>query len=376
MIKVCHLSSLHKWNDTRIFFKECVTLADAGYTVFCVAPAAPDEIVKDVQVLGVNVPRTGRLYRVTMVAWKVFRKALSTKSKIYHFHDPELIWVGFLLYLLGKKVIYDVHENVKAQILDKKWLVFPKFIAAVYSVAELLASKCFHIVIAEDSYEEIYKKKARSVTKVLNYPDLKSLEALRSGKISDENGILYVGLVSKLRGIFEILEALKRLDDKRIDFYFHCVGPMFDNLRSEIEINENYRQIRNKVTFYGSLPVYEAYELAKRSKLGLSVLHPVPNYLRSFSTKIFEYMALGLPFIVSDFEIYSFVKEKNIGICINPLSVNELAENIEKVLSGKIDLDGMMQREIEVSKEYSWDAQAQNLLKLYASIIGNQSNIR
>ncbi|HRO75010.1 MAG TPA: glycosyltransferase [Crocinitomicaceae bacterium] len=368
MIKVCHLTSVHKHDDTRIFFKECMTLASTGYEVFLVAPKVKSHVVNNVNILGVEVKKPSRFYRITCVAWKVMRKGLSTKAKIFHFHDPELIWVGILLRLFGKTVIFDVHENVSAQIKDKKWVVFPKLFAFIYSIMEWVAKKLFHIVIAEESYEDIYVKQAKSVTKVLNYPDLKSFNAMRNEYLSDENGILYVGLVSKLRGVFEIINALKIIDDKQIDFHFHCVGPMFDDLKKEIDQDKNYQQIKHKITFYGPLPVNEAYKLAKKSKIGLSILHPVPNYLRSFSTKIFEYMALGLPFIVSDFEIYSFVKEKNIGLCINPLSVKELAISLEKMLTNEIDLNSMRQREIATSVEYSWDSQAENLLNLYAKL--------
>lgn len=366
MTKVCHLSSVHKWNDTRIFYKECITLAKSGYDVYLVAPNAPTQTIDNVSIRGVEVKKSGRLNRIIFVSWKVLRKGLSTKSKIYHFHDPELIWIGIILRILGKKVIFDVHENVRAQIKDKEWVVFPKFVAFMYSILEWISAKLFHIIIAEDSYETIFKGKT-TVTKVLNYPNLEVFKSIRT-QPSQENGILYVGLVSKLRGIFEIIDALKRLDDKGVQFHFHCVGPMFENIKTEIEQNKNYQQIKNNITFYGHLPVYEAYKLAEKSKLGVSILHPVPNYLRSYSTKIFEYMALGLPFIVSDFEIYNFVKEKEVGFCVNPLSSEEIAEKMSLVLENKFDIEAMIRREIEISETYSWKNQEINLIELYTKI--------
>lgn len=366
MTKVCHLTSVHKWNDTRIFFKECITLADAGYTTYLVAPEATEGLHHGVEVKSVPVRKKGRIYRATVVAWKVFKKGLSTKSAIYHFHDPELIWVGVLLRMAGKKVIYDVHENVQAQILDKKWLVFPKLVAFIYSIAEWFASKMFSIVIAEDSYEEIYRNKTKDITRVLNFPDLEEFRKLKSSVRSSKNGILYIGLVSKLRGIHEIISALYILKKKEIDFTFHCVGPLSDELRGEIDKRDDYQQIKENIIFYGSLPVYEAYQLASVSKIGVSILHPVPNYLRSYSTKIFEYMAVGLPFIVSDFQIYDFVKEQQLGFCIDPFSVTELAENFEKILMGQVDTDTMVKRqEYVVEHFYSWKSQARNLLELY-----------
>ena len=51
--KVCHFSSVHPYNDTRILFKECTSLAKAGYETHLVAVNAPDTIVQKVQVHGV-----------------------------------------------------------------------------------------------------------------------------------------------------------------------------------------------------------------------------------------------------------------------------------------------------------------------------------
>jgi hypothetical protein len=119
MIKVCHITSVHCWDDTRIFFKECVTLANNGYKVALVAPNAKNQVVQNVQVFGVENHRKSRLFRATVVAFSVFKKAFRTRSEIYHFHDPELIWVGILLRILGKRVIFDVKKMLKRNLQIK-----------------------------------------------------------------------------------------------------------------------------------------------------------------------------------------------------------------------------------------------------------------
>ncbi|MEN9441420.1 MAG: hypothetical protein RLZ33_1497 [Bacteroidota bacterium] len=370
MIKVCHITSVHSWNDTRIFFKECVTLAKNGYSVSLVAPNAENQIVKNVQVIGVENQRKSRLFRATIVAFRVLRKALKTKSKIYHFHDPELIWVGLILRLFGKKVIFDVHENVKAQITDKKWLKFPKLTIGIYSLFEWLSAKLFYIVIAEDSYEGLYLGKSKSITKVLNFPVIDSLSVYRiPSNQKTENGILYVGLVSEARGIVEIIRALELLKKKNIQYTFHCIGPISEEVRIKIEQLPEYRNVKESIVFYGRLPVDQAYVYAEKSKVALSILHPVPNYIRSYSTKIFEYMAIGIPLIVSDFKLYEFVKEKEIGFLVDPLNPIEIANQIERILTNEENIEKIINAAIsEVSANYSWESQAENLLELYKTI--------
>ncbi|MEJ6492239.1 MAG: glycosyltransferase [Flavobacteriales bacterium] len=364
---VCHITNLHSWNDTRIFYKECIALSEAGYDVSFVAPNAEEKTENGVKILSVSNPSQSRLKRATSVAFKVFRKGLETKAKVIHFHDPELIWVGILFRIFGRKVIFDVHENVLAQIEDKEWLRFRGVVKLMYGFSEHLAAKLFYIVIAENSYEEIFKGRTNKITKVLNFPDIEKLKGLK--KKSGGKGILYVGVVTESRAIIEIFQALKILQDKNIDFIFHCVGGVWEPTQKLIDNSPIYQEVKDKVTFYGRLPIYEAYQLADKCAMGISILHPMPNYLRSYSTKIFEYMAIGLPFVVSDFELYSFVKEKELGLCIDPESPEQIAEAFETILEGKIDIEAMTARGKEVvEKEYSWNAQKKNLLELYSQI--------
>jgi glycosyltransferase involved in cell wall biosynthesis len=369
MVRVCHITNVHSWNDTRIFYKECTTLVKSGYEVYLIAPNAEEGKHNDINILSVTNNSKSRIYRASVVAFKVFLKSIRTKARIFHFHDPELIWIGILLRILGKEVIFDVHENVKAQIQDKTWIKFKLIITTGYSFFEWIASKLFHIIIAEDSYEEIFLGKAKSITKVLNFPDLEIFSRMRNEKIGKENGILYVGLVSKTRGILEVLKALTILKERGFSFVFYCVGPITNELRQEIEESEAFKKVQDSVIIFGPLPVYEAYRLAEKSKVALSILHPIPNYTRSYSTKIFEYMAIGLPFIVSDFPIYSFVKEKHIGICVDPMDPFKIANSLEKILDGRIDVKAMIEAgKIAVETEYSWKSQSINLLNLYSTI--------
>ena len=60
------------------------------------------------------------LCSIALRSFRCFWLALKTNSKIYHFHDPELIPYAILLRLFGKKVIYDVHEDLPEDIVKKE----------------------------------------------------------------------------------------------------------------------------------------------------------------------------------------------------------------------------------------------------------------
>ena len=122
-IKVCHVSSVHPRNDIRVFYKECISLAKYNDLEVClvVADGKGDTIVENVNIYDVGSPKN-RLVRIFLSTFLVFMKSLKLKADIYHFHDPELIFYGYVLKILGKKVVFDIHEFSYIQIMHKAWL--------------------------------------------------------------------------------------------------------------------------------------------------------------------------------------------------------------------------------------------------------------
>ena len=170
--KVCHLTSVHPKIDTRIFYKECKTLVDAGYDVTLVVQNDKDEVIDGVKILCIDTPKN-RKERMLHTTRHVYKRALECNADIYHFHDPELMPIGLKLKRKGKKVIYDVHEDVPRQILSKQWIPAPlrKIISWVIERIEIYAAKRFDcIVTATDYIAGHFVKLNNNVIAVKNYP--------------------------------------------------------------------------------------------------------------------------------------------------------------------------------------------------------------
>jgi glycosyltransferase involved in cell wall biosynthesis len=98
----------------------------------------------------------------------------------------------------------------------------------------------------------------------------------------------------------------------------------------------------------------------------------VPNYLTGLSTKLFEYMAAGLPVIASDFPLWKgFVEGNDCGVCVNPLDTEEIARAIEYLMDHpdrrrKMGENG---RNVVLEK-YSWERESAHLLQIYDEMLG------
>src|SRR6185436_1103269 len=117
-VKTVHLSTVHTTADSRIMDKEAGAVAEAGWNVAVVMPHDKDEMRGTIKIIGVRKP-SSRLVRVTLTAFMVALKGLKERGDVYHFHDPELLPVGLVLRMLGKKVIYDVHETHSASVAHR-----------------------------------------------------------------------------------------------------------------------------------------------------------------------------------------------------------------------------------------------------------------
>lgn len=379
--KICILSTVHPAFDDRIFHKEAKTLVQAGYDVTLIAQHDGDTVVEGIRIKGLPKPKN-RFTRIFGLTWRAFRLALRQRADVYHFHDPELLPWGVLLKLFTRaKIIYDVHENVPKQILNKEWL--PRWSRRLTALVYMLAERgtlpfVDKIVIAEDSYIKNYPGR-ENVISIRNYPSFprfaitiaKTQLERESSKIYN---VVYVGGVTKLRGALELVEALKILKESGYQtIALTLIGPVTPlNLDRELQHLIRQYGLTENVHILGPVPHEEVFGILAQSHVGVAILHPDPNYVESLPIKLFEYMAAGLPVVASNFPLWREIVEGNAcGLCVNPLDPKAIAEAIEYLLTHPEEARRMGQNGRQaVEEKYNWEKEAQKLLALYEELIG------
>ena len=368
---VCHVTTLHPRDDIRVFFKECVSLAQKSSrsVVLVVADGKGAAKECDVEIVDVQSRFRGRLMKRVANAYSAYRKVLSLRADIVHLHDPELIFIGFILRVRGFRVVYDMHENFPKQIKTKHWI--PSFVrpsvAFFVGLVERVLLPSMAVVFAEKSYSKEYPWLGNTVT-VLNFPRISSLLDVAPER-KKSNSFCYVGAVSTQRGGIVTLKALSALREKGFSVEFECVGTVENDLNHNLIFVES--QEKDWARFYGRKSPLEAWHIISGCVAGLAVLAPSPNYIDSFPTKIFEYMALGMPVIASNFPLYREVVERaGCGLLVDPENVDEL----EQAMMWLVEHPDEARRMGEAGREYvkrsfAWENEAKKLECFYTQLM-------
>jgi glycosyltransferase involved in cell wall biosynthesis len=368
--KVAHLTSAHPSFDIRIFCKQCRSLAAAGYDVVLVMQHDRDETVDGVRIR--TVPRArNRLERMTRTAWHVVRIAAAEKPQIYHLHDPELLLWSLPLRLRGGRVVFDMHEDLPKSILTKLWLPpwFRGVLSWVTRVGERALLTGVPVIFAETSYQWDRRWVKRSTT-VLNRALVDELLSIKAAKHAVFT-ICYLGLVIPDRGALNMLAAMEILADRGRVAEFECIGPIAEECRAEVM--ERSKRVRLPVRMSGRrLVPDEAWRMTARCHVGLAVLIGIPNNYAIEPTKLFEYMALGMPLIASNYPTYRAVVEgTSCGLCVDPDAPAEIADAIEWIMDHPTEAAEMGRRGREaVIREFNWERESHKLLRLYEELIG------
>jgi glycosyltransferase involved in cell wall biosynthesis len=391
-IKVCLISSMHSLYDDRIYWKEAISLKDAGYNVFHLGIGEKDEELITEQ--GIKIiaagkkkyfdnPYADKLYRIVTFKKNIYKKLLriaaGLKADIYHIHDLQINKIGRKLKNLEHKprLIYDVHEDYPEMIMSYYpgknlfWLIF-KIYAHYIKKWELSKSHLYDFIIA--AYPSIKEKfhrynKELKIDIIYNYTNMHPADSRDKGKRYDA---IYIGAINRNRGAMEILKAAKYIKSRKKDIKLLFLGHVTDDklkLMMQSYIGEN--ELSDNIEMTGPVPYGEVSRYLSNSRIGLGIFMPTTIYFNAIQIKTFEYMIHGLPIVCSNFGyINKFVSESGSGIPVNPESPREIGDAILKLLSD----DSLYKQcsrngEKAVKEKYNWKIMEKRLLDIYSSLL-------
>jgi glycosyltransferase involved in cell wall biosynthesis len=366
MITVCHITTCHFALDTRIFYREAISLSKEGFKVYLIGVYPRREKVNGVYILSLR--RYGNpLVRMSLNSIKAFFLSFSTGASIIHFHDPEFIFMGLLLKIIGKHVIYDAHEDYPNMIKIKEWIPVPlrKLLSLIFCNLEKISSFFFDFIFTPtDGLANRFNKE--KTLSLYNFPTIEIVEIIKGfSKTYAERDIdlIHVGVLRKERLDF-LLDVFEKLKEKNIKFKCAIIGiskELISYLKKRIGSSDNFIITEN-------LPFLEVAELLGRAKIGINY-HLMEAHLKNaLPVKIFEYLISGCIVVTSPLPLLlNLFKNSNSIVFVEPL-VQKYSEAIINILKYKLEVS-----DIEINEsllKFNWESTEKiKLMNVYRRLL-------
>lgn len=363
-VHVVHMTTVHKPFDVRIFHKECKSLVAAGYRVSLLQSDCEAAEVDGVTIVPIR-RRKHRLARMTLGVADAVVMASRIRADIVHFHDVELIWGALVLKLMGKTVVYDVHEDVAKDLDDKAYL--PRWLRAPLRLAvhgfEFAAQRiCDRIIGATSAIHARFA--ADRATLVRNSPILGEFSGGDYPPFETRSNVaVYLGGLAAFNGPVSMVAAIGEVDaalDPRL-----ILGGSFPDPAVESRVRGSAGWQR--VDFRGWVDRGDIAAIFAQARCGLVLYQPTPNVVDSEPNKFFELMSAGLPLVASNFPVWKqLIDQLQCGIAVDPDDPQAIAAAIEYLFRNPSEAEAMGRRGRDaILGGYNWSVDSATLIALY-----------
>lgn len=367
---ILHLTSAHTSRDSRIFQRECVTLAQSGYRVGLIAPNGADENISGVQILGVSKPKR-KTMRLAMTPFVILRGALRHPAEVYHFHDPELLPIGLMLRLLHKKVVYDAHEDHPSSILHSPSI--PRQLrglcSKIFKSLEGIAANHWSAVIsANDEITNKLSDLGCDATTVGNFPDLSNFPVPATQTSRYSSGIIAnFGGIEPRTCIIPIVKALALLPNEVPARMLLGGKNLSPALYEEAVALPGWE----RVDFQGVQPAEAMVHQLLDASIALILYKREPNNYGVGSNRFYEALAAGLPVITSNFPNWKQIVERfDCGLTVDPEDPQAIAAALKYLLTHPEEARRMGENSRRAGLHHcNWSRERTKLLQLYGQLL-------
>jgi len=271
--------------------------------------------------------RLSRLATTTDYYRRAIGMLLRVRPAIVHANDYNTMWVGVAAKcLLGSRVVYDAHElwpDRNGRWEARWWLLACEALFVRVADAVVTASPGYAACMARRYLIEP-PALVRNIP-TARPPGPQPGPAPRTGPAQ----VVYAGGILRGRGLEQAIDALAFVDEITLTL----IGPGSPRYLAELRERALRHGVSQRVEYRAPVAPDELIEAIAGAALGLSIIQPVClSYQLTLPNKVFEYLAAGLPVLVSDLPVMAaFVAEHRIGEAVAPADPVAIAAAIERL---------------------------------------------
>jgi glycosyltransferase involved in cell wall biosynthesis len=278
--------------------------------------------------------------------------------------------------LTGSKIILDIHDLVPEFYLSKfqsstRSLTF----RLLTRVERMSAWFSDHVIAANHIWEKRLRERSvkdSKCTTILNFPDTEIFKARGRTRTDNKFIILYPGTLNYHQGIDIAVRALALIKDQAPEVEFHIYGAG-DQLNSLRELVEELG-LEDRVFLKGTKALHDIASVIENADLGVVPKRKNSFGNEAFSTKILEFMSLGVPVVVPDTAIDRYYFDDSVVKFFHANDERSLADAILLMIKNPELRRKYTRNASEFVLKYSWDVNKSTYLDLVNSLVQSSNS--
>lgn len=309
---------------------------------------------------------------------KLGQMHLRKRYDVVHVHNvPDFeVFAAIIPKLTGAKIILDIHD-ILPEFYGSKFNKDDRSLSykMVLWIEKLSAMFADHVIISNDLWVKYYTERAIDkdrCTVVLNYPDPRIFNHVPQGRKENSGKItmIYPGTLNWHQGVDIAVRAFAAIARKytQATFLIYGDGPTRNSLIQLIQ----ELGLEGRVIIEGVVPIDEISDVMSRADIGVVPKRANSFGNEAFSTKILEFMALGVPVIVSNTKIDKYYFSDDLVMFFENEDVDDLAAKMELMITNRDVREQYKTKSLEYIKGNNWDVKKRIYLDLISSLTGKK----
>jgi glycosyltransferase involved in cell wall biosynthesis len=294
--------------------------------------------------------------------------------RLIHVHSvPDfLVFTTWLPKLLGAKIILDIHdllpEFYSSKFEDNKQ---SRLFKSLLLVEKVSCSFADHVILPNHLWQAKVQARSVSASKssvILNYPDPTIFYRRGRTRTDDRFVMLYPGTLAVHQGLDVAIRAFNKIKDvvPEADFHIRGAGSAMPGLIALVK----ELGVEDRVLFLPTMPMWDIAKVMENADLAVVPKRKDSFGNEAFSTKTFEFMAVGVPLLIADTDVDLYYFNDQIVTFARSGDEDDFAAKMVQIIRNPAARQKQIQNADEFIKLNNWGVKKAEYLTLVDSLVG------